>query len=141
MSNFLRVVNQISESVFGWIEIAYVFVEVVAVIIIVSSLIYGTVRFIVGKFQRKLTNRERFRQYRHGLAKSLLLSLEILIAADVIRTVILEPDLNKILGLGLLVLIRTYLSLSLMVEMEGRWPWQPRLPEEGLGEDLGAFLD
>ena len=130
MSDFLRVVNQIPESVFGWIEIAYLFVEVFAVIIIVSSLIYGTVRFIVGKFQRKLTHRDRFRQYRHGLAKSLLLSLEILIAADVIRTVILEPDLNKILGLGLLVLIRTYLSLSLMVEMEGRWPWQPNLQEE-----------
>lgn len=130
MSDLFRLVSQIPESVFWWIEIAYVFVEVVAVIIIVYSLFHGTVRFIVSKFQRKLTSRERFRQYRHGLAKSLQLSLEILIAADVIRTVVLEPNLNKILGLGLLVLIRTYLSLSLMLEMEGRWPWQPRLQEE-----------
>lgn len=76
--------------------------------------------------QKKLTNMERFNQYKHGLAKALLLSLEILVAADVIRTVALEPNFSNILGLGLLVVIRTFLSWSLVLEMDGRWPWQKR---------------
>jgi uncharacterized membrane protein len=52
------------------------------------------------------------------------LGLEILVAADIIRTVVLEPTLSKVLVLGLLVLIRTFLSWSLVLEIEERWPWQ-----------------
>jgi uncharacterized membrane protein len=113
-----------------WIEVASMFIEAVAVIIIVYALIYGSVRYIVNVIQSKQTSRERFRQYKHGLGKALLLSLEILVAADVIRTVALEPSLPKILMLGLLVLIRTFLSWSLILEMDGHWPWQPRPQEE-----------
>jgi uncharacterized membrane protein len=122
--------NKLPETTLEWIEIAFIFVEVVAVIIIVWSLIYGSVRFIVDVIQRKLTPPERFIRYKHGLAKSLLLSLEILVAADVIRTVALEPSLANILGLGLLVVIRTFLSWSLVVEMNGHWPWQSKPSEE-----------
>ena len=121
----LNISAKIPEKLFGLFETASIFVEGVAVTIIVFSLIYGTVRYIVNIFKKDLSPRERFRQYKHGLAKSLLLSLEILVAADVIRTVIFELSLSKILVLGLLVLIRTFLSWSLVVEMEGRWPWQP----------------
>jgi hypothetical protein len=53
------------------------------------------------------------------------LGLEILVAADVIRTVALDPTLQNVLILGLLVLIRTFLGWSLVVEIEERWPWQP----------------
>jgi uncharacterized membrane protein len=126
MFKVLSTITQIPESFIEWVEIASLFVEVIAVIIIVYSLIYGSVRFIVNIIQAKLTPLERFKQYKHGLAKSLLLSLEILVAADVIRTVALEPTLTNIIGLGLLVVIRTFLSWSLIVEMDGRWPWQPR---------------
>jgi uncharacterized membrane protein len=59
------------------------------------------------------------------LGKALLLGLEILVAADIVRTVALEATLESILTLGLLVLVRTFLSWSLTVEIEGRWPWQP----------------
>jgi uncharacterized membrane protein len=52
------------------------------------------------------------------------LGLEILVAADIIRTVVLEPTLSNVLVLGLLVLIRTFLSWSLVLEIEERWPWQ-----------------
>lgn len=123
-------VTQIPEGVLEWIELAAIFVELVAIIIIVYALIYGSGRFILNTLQRKLVPKERFRQYKHGLAKSLLLSLEILVAADVIRTVALQPTLPNILGLGLLVLIRTFLSWSLVIEMEGHWPWQPKPSEE-----------
>ena len=70
-------------------------------------------------------------QYKHSLGKSLLLGLEILVAADVVRTVALEPTLENIAGLGVLVLVRTFLSWSLVVEMEGRWPWQPKETSHG----------
>ena len=123
-------INLIPESIIEWIETAAIFVEMVAIIIIVYALILGSVSFIINTIRRKLTPRDRFRQYKHGLAKSLLLSLEILVAADVIRTVALEPNLLNIIGLGLLVVIRTFLSWSLVVEMEGRWPWQPKPSEE-----------
>lgn len=56
-------------------------------------------------------------------------------AADIIRTVVLEPTINNVLVLGLLVLIRTFLSWSLVLEIEERWPWQPRRVEN---EDAGT---
>lgn len=130
MFKILSMSTQIPGSILWWVEIASIFVEVVAVIIIVYAMIYGSVRFIINIIQGKLTPRDRFRQYKHSLAKSLLLSLEILVAADVIRTVALEPTLPNILGLGLLVVIRTFLSWSLVIEMEGHWPWQPKPLEE-----------
>jgi len=51
--------------------------------------------------------------------------LEILVAADIIRTVVLQPTASNVIVLGLLVLIRTFLSWSLVLEIEERWPWQP----------------
>jgi uncharacterized membrane protein len=130
MFEMFRLIREVPESVLEWVEIAAIFIEVVAVMIILFALIHGSVKFIVNIIQRNLTPRDRFRQYKHGLAKSLLLSLEILVAADVIRTVALQPTLPNILGLGLLVVIRTFLSWSLLIEMEGHWPWQPRPSEE-----------
>ena len=55
----------------------------------------------------------------------MLLGLEILVAADIVSTVAIETTLESIVILGLLVLIRVFLSWSLIVEIEGRWPWQP----------------
>ncbi len=59
------------------------------------------------------------------MGKTLLLGLEILVAADIIRTVALESTFESVVVLGVLVLVRTFLSGSLVVEIEGRWPWQP----------------
>ena len=53
------------------------------------------------------------------------MALELLVAADVVQTVVLEFTLSNVAALGLLVLVRTFLSWSLVVEIEGRWPWQP----------------
>jgi uncharacterized membrane protein len=65
------------------------------------------------------------------VARALLLGLEILVAADVIRTVALQPTLNNVLILGVLVVIRTFLGWSLVIEIEERWPWQARRQGEG----------
>ncbi len=54
----------------------------------------------------------------------MLLGLDLLIAADIIRTVTLEPTLENVAALGLLVVVRTFLSWALVLEADGRWPWQ-----------------
>jgi uncharacterized membrane protein len=58
------------------------------------------------------------------------LGLEFLVAADIIRTVAVTPTLQGVLILGLIVLIRTFLSMALEVELEGRWPWQAKKAED-----------
>jgi uncharacterized membrane protein len=73
-------------------------------------------------YGKKETN--LFRILRQTLGKSILLGLEILIAADIIATVSTEPTLRSVTILGLIVLIRTFLSMSLQVELEGKFPWQ-----------------
>jgi uncharacterized membrane protein len=67
---------------------------------------------------------ETYHVFRTSLARSILLGLEFLVAADIIGTVAVEPTLENLSVLGLIVLIRTFLSFSLEVEIEGRWPWQ-----------------
>ena len=61
---------------------------------------------------------------RSTFGRSILLGLEVLVAGDIIRTVALQPTLENLAVLGLLVLIRTFLAWSLEVEIDGRWPWQ-----------------
>jgi uncharacterized membrane protein len=65
-----------------------------------------------------------YRSYRQRLGRSILLGLELLVAADIIRTVAIEPTFTSVGVLGLIVLIRTFLSFSLELEINGRWPWQ-----------------
>lgn len=104
-------------------------IEVLTVVLIVASAIFGTLRFIV-HLNKQVP--DAYKQYKMHLGKMLILALEFLVAADIIRTVALEQTLNNVLILGLLVLIRTFLSWSLSVEIEGRWPWSPDEGKPGL---------
>ena len=113
-----------------WIEYAAFAIEILAVVIIVVAIFYSMARYSLNALlrpERKLE--DRFRRLKASLGRSLLLGLEILVAADIVRTVALEATLQSVAVLGLLVLIRTFLSWALVVEIEGRWPWQP--PREG----------
>jgi len=65
-----------------------------------------------------------FRHYRANLGRGILLGLELLVAADIIGTVAVTPSIENLTILGLIVLIRTFLSVSLGVEIEGHWPWR-----------------
>jgi uncharacterized membrane protein len=108
------------------IEWAALGIEVLGAVVIVVGVIRvaitrGTVRFLL-----KLDEPGAYESYKHQIGRSLLLGLEFLVAGDVVRTVALEPTLGNVQVLGLLVLVRTFLSWSLTVEIEGRWPWQPR---------------
>jgi uncharacterized membrane protein len=69
---------------------------------------------------------ETYRRYRQQLGRSILLGLELLVAADIIRTVAVTPTLTSVAVLAGIVLIRTFLSFSLELEITGRWPWQGR---------------
>jgi uncharacterized membrane protein len=105
----------------AWIELAADGIEGLAVFIIVMAMVYGTVRYLI-EFARRAE--DSYENYRRQLAQALLLGLELLVAADVIRTVTLDPTMQNVLILAVLVLVRTFLSWSLVVEMKGRWPWQ-----------------
>ncbi len=75
--------------------------------------------------------------FRQNLGRAILLGLEFLIAGDIIRTVVVAPTLDNVLILGLIVIIRTFLSVALQLEIEGRWPWQGRVETPRLPLDPG----
>ena len=96
-------------------------IEVLAVIIIVGGIVYSMVRYL---FHRTQQVENAYKPFKEMIGKTLLLGLEFLVAADIIRTVALSPTLQNVAILGVLVLIRTFLSWSIVVEIDGRWPWQ-----------------
>src|SRR5262245_19789054 len=118
-----------------WVERAATGIELLAVAIIVVTIVLGTLVYVT-QVLRRTADVSTYRDYRHRIARALLLGLEILVAADIIRTVALQPTMQNVLVLGLLVLVRTFLSWGLVVEIEERWPWQPR-PVEGGGAHYG----
>jgi uncharacterized membrane protein len=114
------------------IEWAALGIEMLGALVIVVGVLRvaitrGTVRFLL-----KVDEPAAFDSYKHQIGRSLLLGLEFLVAGDVVRTVALEPTLVNVAVLGLLVLVRTFLAWTLSVEIEGRWPWQPRPDVGGL---------
>ena len=111
------------------IEIFAWAIEILAVVIIVVAIFYAVGRYFWQALTRSDVKDRHYDLLKVSLGKSLLLGLEILVAADVVRTVALEATLESVVVLGLLVLIRTFLSWALVVEIEGRWPWQS--PREG----------
>jgi uncharacterized membrane protein len=127
--------HEIVEFVRMLIEWAAMGIEVLAVAVIVTAVIVvafsrGTVRYV---FQ--LGKPHAYESWKHQFGRSLLLGLDLLVAGDLVKTVALEPTLTNVSTLALLVLVRTFLNWSLVVEMEGRWPWEARAPK---GTDDGA---
>ena len=105
------------------IETIGVAIELVAVGIIVVGLGYALIQWGIALSKPELRG-SAYSRLRALSARILLLGLELLVAADIVRTVALQPSLESVVVLGLLVVIRTFLSWSLVVEIEGRWPWQ-----------------
>ncbi len=102
-------------------------IEVCAVVIIVGGIVYGIVRFFTQWAGREVGAHQ---VPRHMIGNALLLGLEFLVAADVIRTVILDLTIANVAALGILVVIRTFLSWSLLAEMDGRLPWKTHAPSK-----------
>lgn len=93
----------------------------IAVIVLGSA---GAAAFYLQRSLRRHDAREAYHRLRAGLGRAILLGLEFLVAADIIRTVAIQPTFQKLGVLGLLVVIRTFLSFTLEVEIDGHWPWQ-----------------
>lgn len=95
----------------------------------VAVLVIGAVAASVRAAQSvRAGSPDTYRQFRQQLGRSILLGLELLVAADIIRTVAVTPTLESVLVLALIVAIRTFLSFSLELEITGRWPWQKHEP-------------
>ncbi len=116
--------SETGSAIFVWIEYAALLIELLAVSIIIVAIIVALARYLV-RYATRRTGDDLYHQLKVSLGKALLLGLEFLVAADIIRTVALEATLESVIVLGLLVLIRTFLSWALVVEIEGRWPWRP----------------
>lgn len=91
----------------------------------VASILVGVFYALWKFFQEKRSHEEHtFQLFRRHLGRAILLGLEFLIAADIIATVIGKPDMQRVLVLGVVVIIRTFLSLSITMEIEGKVPWK-----------------
>jgi uncharacterized membrane protein len=96
-------------------------IDFAGVLLIVFGFLFASARFLSAL---RTTGDDPYRRYRQDIGRAILLGLEVLIAADIIRTVAVTPDLTSVAILAGIVLIRTFLSFSLQVELEGRFPWQ-----------------
>lgn len=94
----------------------------------VAVIALGTVAALVLTVVRRHEVGDHYEFFRRLLGRCILLSLEFLVAADIIRTVAITPTLQDLGVLAGIILIRTFLSFSLQLEVTGRWPWQPKSP-------------
>jgi uncharacterized membrane protein len=108
------------------VEWAALGIELLAIALIVGAITASTSIYLYGLLASRRYGAQHYESYKRRLGRSLLLCLEILVAADIVRTVALDSTIASILALGLLVVVRTFLSWSLILEVEGRWPWQRR---------------
>jgi uncharacterized membrane protein len=98
--------------------------EALGVAVIAASVALAALLFLT----RSISAQTRERAYsgtRRCLGRGILLGLELLVAGDIVRTVAVDPTFRSIGVFGLIVVIRTFLSFALEVELNGRWPWQP----------------
>ena len=105
-------------------------IDVLGVAAIVIGIVYAVVDAAVRGLRRVSPVYTRFRRV---LGRAILLGLELLVAADIIKTVAVTPTLDSVAVLAIIVLIRTFLSWSLELEISGRWPWQKRRASDDEG--------
>lgn len=112
-------------------------VDAAGVAAIVVGAVVATLLAVGALLRGRGRGREVYTLYRRRLGRSILLGLELLVAADIIRTVAITPTFESVGVLALVVLIRTFLSWSLELEISGRWPWQKE-PETDAPEPAAA---
>ena len=111
------------ERVQEWVELAVLAITVFASLVIVFGFLRAATRHV--RVWRAEDRSAAFVEFRTSLSVDLLLGLEILVIADVIETITVEPDAHSLAVLAFLVVIRTAISWSTSLQIEGRWPWQP----------------
>ena len=106
-----------------YVETIGTIVDGAGVAVIVLGIIVSTVRAIFFPAPEGI---DRYTSCRRNIGRAILLGLELLVAGDIIRTVAVSPTLQNLAVLGVIVIIRTFLSFSLQLEVNGRWPWQAK---------------
>lgn len=117
------------------VEIVGKIIDSAGIAIIVIGIVISTATYLRNNLFSKAKPQDPFRQFRKNLGHSVLLGLEVLIAADIIRTVAVSPTFYNLGALAILVLIRSFLSVSLDMEIEGRWPWKAGQQRQGIRQD------
>ena len=110
-------------SIANWIHLVGVLIESFGVLILVLGIVRATYLYVF-----RGSEPHRYDEYRIRIGRTLLLGLEILVAADIVKTIAIELTFTSIGLLAGLVVIRTCLNWTLVLEIEGRWPWQQKLP-------------
>jgi uncharacterized membrane protein len=105
-------------------------VEIAGVIVLVAGLAWSFT-LAVTRWRRTGDGHLAYQRLRSSFGAVLLLGLEILVAADLIRTIAVAPSIENVLSLGIIVLIRTFLSFSLQIEIDGTLPWRARADRKG----------
>jgi uncharacterized membrane protein len=126
--------RHIIETVGQFVDFAGVAVMVIGALISIPLAVRGHQPRRLPAGAEKLTV---YRSYRQLLGRSILLGLELLVAADIIRTVAVTPTFESVGVLAVIVLIRTFLSFSLELEITGRWPWEKE-PRTSDSAEAGA---
>lgn len=105
-------------------------VDGLGVAVIVGGTV-GALALYLLRSTRKAPHERAYRSCRQAVGRSILLGLELLVAGDIIRTVAISPTFTSVGVLAVIVLIRTFLSTTLLVEIDGRWPWRSNPAIEG----------
>jgi uncharacterized membrane protein len=113
------------EVITEWIEGTATAIEVAGVAVTAAGSAFAVARTLL----RPSPPQGRYKALREDVGRAILLGLELLVAADIIRTVSEDPTLEGVVVLALIVLVRTFLSFTLQLELDGRWPWQRAIPE------------
>src|SRR6266850_465516 len=117
----------------SWIHFVGIGIEIFGVFIIVAGIVWST--YLCAHWR---TETQHYDQYKIRIGRSLLLGLEVLVAADIVKTIAIELTFTSLGLLAGLVLVRTFLSWTLVLEIEGRWPWQRELLPMRVARDPGA---
>lgn len=113
------------------IEVIGKVIDIAGSVVIVGGAIAA---FVAAMARLRRAEPGTYRLFRQQLGRSILLGLELLVAADIIRTIAVTPTLESVAVLAGIVLIRTFLSFSLELEITGSWPWQKRVDDPGGGD-------
>lgn len=106
----------------AFFRLAVILLELAGTLTILSGATLATVLF--ARRARSGGKAEAYGAFRSTLGRSILLGLEFLVAGDIVKSLVINPTLDDLIVLAGLVLVRTFLSISLGVEINGHWPWE-----------------
>ena len=112
------------EHVLEAIEGVGLWIDAIGVLVILGGILWGLVRWAVER-NRSSDACAVYQAARQRIGRSIVLGLEILVASDIIHTVAVEPTMMNAGVLAVLIVVRTFISWTLVLDLESRWPWQP----------------